>query len=332
MDNVYSLPAGGSAGGAVAGVVGSAMNLAGGYVAQKMHNDNQANLLAMQNRYNEPINQRKRLEMAGFNPYFAAGGINPGNQATAGDPSAGTAAMSNGVLGASNMIGNVALQMAQIRAINAQAQGEEINNVTKGAINQLNADMLEQQLKDWKFKVDNLNPAQLWKLNSETDELISRNIVNIRKASNLDEATNLIMKQIKGVDLDNQQKEIVNSQLKERLELEMKNLEMQNVTGFMNAVSNRMSARGALMAARANSALAASQGALFDSQTDLNKQQHSFKSNTWYDDITIRANEAKSSHHRSNMDEFDDKSKNSTWWNRIIQGYIPFVNGMPGRR
>ena len=331
MDNVYNLPSAGSASGAASGIVGSAMNLAGGFVAQKMHNDHQAGLLAMQNRYNEPINQRKRLEMAGFNPYFAAGGINPGNQATPGDPSAGTAAFSNGVLGASNMIGNVALQMAQIRAINAQAQGEEINNVTKGTINQYQADIMEQQLKDWSFKVDNLNPAQLSKLNTETDELISRNIVNIRKASNIEEATNLIMKQIKGVDLDNQQKQIVNDQLKDRLELEMRNLEMQNITGFMNAVSSRMTAKSALMSARANSALAASQGALFDSQTDLNKQQHMFKSHTWNDDIAIRGNEARSSHHRSNIDEFDDKSKNATWWNRIFQGYIPFARGFVGR-
>lgn len=331
MDNVYNLPPAGSASGAASGIVGSAMNLAGGFVAQKMHNDHQAGLLAMQNRYNEPINQRKRLEMAGFNPYFAAGGINPGNQATPGDPSAGTAAMSNGILGASNMIGNVALQMAQIRAVNAEARGKEIDNDTKGIINETQSEILKQQLKDWTFKVDNLNSAELWKLNAETDELISRNIVNIRKASNLEEATNLIMKQIKGVDLDNQQKQIVNDQLKDRLELEMRNLEMQNITGFMNAVSSRMTAKSAMMSARANSALAASQGALFDSQTDLNKQQHMFKSHTWYEDIAIRGNEARSSHHRSNIDEFDDNSKNSTWWNRIFQGYLPFVRGYSGR-
>lgn len=331
MDNVYNLPPAGSASGAAPGIVGSAMNLAGGFVAQKMHNDNQAGLLAMQNHYNEPINQRRRLEMAGFNPYFAVGGINPGNQTTPGDSSAGTAAFSNGVLGASNMIGNVALQMAQIRAINAQAQGEEINNITKGTINQQQVDIMQQQLKDWTFKVDNLNPAQLWKLNSETDEIISRNIVNIRKASNLEEATNLIMKQIKGVDLDNQQKQVVNDQLKDRLELEMRNLEMQNITGFMNAASARMTSQGALMSARSNAILANAQSALASSQRELNVQQHRFKQSTWLDDISMRNADARRSYHDANMSKFDDDSKNTTWWNRMIQGYLPFVRGFSGR-
>lgn len=264
----------------ITGGIGAVGSIISGNNAADKALQNQRALIREQNAYNTPLQQRRRLEAAGLNPYLLAGGIGSGNQAIAGDSSTAASLQGQGGMTAANMIGNVAMQMAQIRSLNAEAQGKEIDNVTKGEINQTNSDILKQQLKDWSFKVDHLNPSELSKLNEEIGLLINQKSTEISKADNLDALTKKISEEIKGVKLNNDQMTIVRDQLKERLELERRNLQMQNATGYINAAANQTSAQAAASNAMTNAFLSKSEDLVNRSTTNSIRWDNQWKSRT----------------------------------------------------
>lgn len=97
------------------------------------------------NAYNTPANQVKRFREAGLNPYLmmqggAGVGQSSGPAAGANVPQLHTPQIqpydpSSSFSAAGNMIGQISMQKAQVRNVDADTQGKLIDNMTKNAIN-----------------------------------------------------------------------------------------------------------------------------------------------------------------------------------------------------
>ncbi len=310
-------------------------SIIGGNIAANKDYENKVRLIDKMNEYNTPVNQRARLEAAGFNPYLLSGGINPGNQSEPGDVSAGTNARSNGYLAAANQVGAMAEQIANVRKTNAEASATEINNETRRTENQLRIDTAQAQLDDLTFKIKNMNPESLRKLKNEADEVAQRHKNLILEGDNLRLVAFKLMSEIRGQDLDNAQKEEFLDQYEAYLRLQRSVLQMQISTGYQNANSNSLSARAnmlgssaAMMNAETARKMLPHQTRNLDSLSDSYDLKNSYDRSTYYDRVGQQAWNTKSAKHQAEMDEFDMKSQNSTWWTRFVQGFLPFTPGM----
>jgi len=322
--------------GPIAGAGISAIgSIIGGSSAAADNYENQSRLIDKMNEYNTPVNQRARLEAAGLNPYLVSGGISPGDQQSAGDVAAGTNARSSGYIVAANQVGAMAEQIANVRKTNAEASEVEINNETRRTENQLRVDTAQAQLDDMTFKVQNMNSESLRKLKSEADEVAQRHKNLILEGDNLGLVAHKLMGEIRGLDLDNVQKEEFLEQYEAYLRLQRSVMQMQVSTGYQNANSNALSAQAsmlgssaAMMNAKTAKEMLPHQTRNLDSLSDSYDLKNSYDRSTYYDRIGEQAWKTKSSKHQAEMDEFDMKSQNSTWWNGVFQGYLPFAPGM----
>lgn len=101
--------------------------------------------------YNLPINQRKRFEAAGINPYMALSSMNPGSiqsslQSAAANPTPAKQFSEPPISEAFNNYLSSQLQTAQIRNLNATAESQEISNKTQARRQGLEVHILEESL------------------------------------------------------------------------------------------------------------------------------------------------------------------------------------------
>lgn len=101
--------------------------------------------------YNLPINQRKRFEAAGINPYMALSSMNPGSiqsslQSAAANPTPAKQFSEPPISEAFNNYLSSQLQAAQIRNLNATAESQEISNKTQARRQGLEVKLLEENL------------------------------------------------------------------------------------------------------------------------------------------------------------------------------------------
>ncbi|MES5005621.1 hypothetical protein [Prevotella disiens] len=116
------------------------------------------------NEYNTPLAQRQRYEQAGINPYLAMSNIQSGNASSALQSANGNAmqgarvepvtgygdAISNGV----NQAVATYTQLQQARKVKAEADGQEIGNMSLAARYKA---MLDNMKGEYKFKVSQTN-------------------------------------------------------------------------------------------------------------------------------------------------------------------------------
>lgn len=221
----------------------------------------QQQLIDKQNAYNTPLEQRARLEQAGFNPYLAmSGGLgSTGNQmqsATIGP--ADTSSLPNGIFNAANALGNAALMAAQVRNMNAEAAGKEIDNLSKQNINEEQLALLKQQVagqsivnNSAQYDLQHMKPAQLMELQGKIDKLSHETALLLQKGTTESLNQDLIVKQIEQLGLDNKRARAVLPYVIRSAELENKEQQMRVSTGYQNAFTNRLSAYAAQTSAGA---------------------------------------------------------------------------------
>lgn len=335
--------------GAGIGAVGSLLGgIASGHGARRAISHQyamQQKLIDSQNEYNQPINQRARLEAAGINPYLAlgAGAVGNGNQPQAGSVSApDVSGFSAGLQNASSFIANAALTMAQVRKTNAEAHGQEIGNKTLETQNELTTEQLRAQIDSQniinaaaQYDLQKMKPAELQKLQGEIDNIAKDTALKGASFNNIEEQTNYVRQQIDGLKLDNKQKELLLPYATKLADLQIREGEMRVETGYQNAASQALSARSSMvgasaaaMNARTAAALMPSQrryyGAIADksqSDADLNDQQY-----RWNEPMNgIELHNARRS--QGYNDRYYD-NPDADWWNSTISGYIPFASGI----
>lgn len=101
--------------------------------------------------YNLPINQRKRFEAAGINPYMALSSMNPGSiqsslQSASANPTSAKQFSEPPISEAFNNYLSSQLQAAQIRNLNATAESQEISNKTQARRQGIEIRVLEENL------------------------------------------------------------------------------------------------------------------------------------------------------------------------------------------
>ncbi len=101
--------------------------------------------------YNLPINQRKRFEAAGINPYMALSSMNPGSiqsslQSASANPTPAKQFSEPPISEAFNNYLSSQLQTAQIRNLNATAESQEISNKVQERRQGLEVKLLEENL------------------------------------------------------------------------------------------------------------------------------------------------------------------------------------------
>lgn len=246
-------------------VIGALGSVAAGAVSSAISGNNSRQAVREQNEYNKPINQRARFEEAGLNPYLAmgSGAIGAGNQTAAADMSGANNAMANGLLSGMQQIGQISLLKSQIDNQKAdaankieEAKGKVIDNKTKEAKNAAELAILQEQQKDWKFKVDSVNPQTLQKGKAEIDLLIQKYKSEIQNTDNLQELGKKIISETRLNNLKGDEQQAVNDQIVQYLQLQQQVMRMTISTGYQNANSNEISAN-----ANATSAAAAMKNA-----------------------------------------------------------------------
>lgn len=141
-------------------------------ISQNQQFNRNIELWKMQADYMKPINQMKRLKEAGLNPLFYGLDGN-GTSAPQPAPTPPTDNPFNSMLIAKQMQemdGNIAMQRASARSLNAEAEGKEINNEIlrdskeeQKLLNRLTIEYNSQEKKFW------LKPAQ-WEGEDGVDE------------------------------------------------------------------------------------------------------------------------------------------------------------------
>ena len=251
--------------GAGIGAIGS---IAGGLIGNSAAKGNarlqaqlQQEMIDKQNAYNTPANQRARLEAAGINPYLAmsGGALGSGQQMQSGTiQPIDSSALPNGIMAASQMMGNAALMAAQVRNMNAEAAGKEIDNLSKQNINEEQLNLLKQQVNGQsivnaaaQYDLEKMKPAELMKLQGEVDKLSHETALLLQKGTT--EALNqgLLVKQIEQLGLSNKQARAVLPYVIKSAELENKEQQMRVSTGYQNAFTNRLNAYAAQTSADA---------------------------------------------------------------------------------
>lgn len=246
---------------AVGSVAGGLLGKASSEEAIEKQAEMQQQLIDKQNAYNTPLNQRRRLEEAGFNPYMAmSGGLgSSGNQmqsATIGP--ADTSSLPNGIFNAANALGNAALMAAQVRNMNAEAAGKEIDNLSKQNINEEQLALLKQQVagqsivnNSAQYDLQHMKPAQLMELQGKVDKLSHETALLLQKGTTESLNQDLLVKQIEQLGLDNKRARAVLPYVVRSAELENKEQQMRVSTGYQNAFTNRLSAYAAQTSAGA---------------------------------------------------------------------------------
>lgn len=221
---------GGAAGAQVGGAIGSGI---GGAAAQDRANDDAFAKQKWLVDYNSPINQMKRLKEAGLNPalMYPGGG---GAQASAAQPKVEPVNYAAGVtLGLQAMV-DYALMDKRMQLLDAQRIKTLQDTVTSQSVAALNA-----------YKLDTFMPRQVDQFMQSISESKSReakvNFDRLRGESMLpgelqyqqadiklkDEMVEKVKAEKLGQLLENERKEIVNSNLDARLKQELVNLQEQ---------------------------------------------------------------------------------------------------------
>lgn len=110
----------------------------------------------LNNEYNSPANQRKRLEEAGINPYYALGELNTGNADLASNPSvpsfqqADYSALTSGMVGAADLMQKQRLIDAQASRTEEEAEAAGIDNQTRLLKNLTEINLMIQEYKEKK--------------------------------------------------------------------------------------------------------------------------------------------------------------------------------------
>lgn len=177
-----------------------------------------------QNAYNDPSEQRKRLEKAGINPAIALGSISPGQAeslTSAGAHPAETPQLSNamqpladGVTNAMNQYLQSKSVEAQIRKINAEAEAVEIGNITEGERRQeeLTGMRKNNKLTDSKINETDLRAMETGTLLPHRERQILAQIENANADTNLKEVEkDLKLDELK--ELRPQQREAIKAQI-----------------------------------------------------------------------------------------------------------------------
>ena len=294
--------------GAIGSVVGGLIGNSAAKGNVRLQAQLQQEMIDKQNAYNTPANQRARLEAAGINPYLAmsGGALGSGQQMQSGTiQPIDSSALPNGIMAASQMMGNAALMAAQVRNMNAEAAGKEIDNLSKQNINEEQLNLLKQQVNGQsivnaanQYDLEKMKPAELMKLQGEVDRLAHETALLLQKGTT--EALNqgLLVKQIEQLGLSNKQARAVLPYVIKSAELENKEQQMRVSTGYQNAFTNRLNAYAAQTSAGAAASNAATNAGVFKQQlgNDYYKYQGRLMKADW------------------ETAEFD---KTSAWWNSL---------------
>lgn len=117
-------PLGTSLTGGLVGLAGSALQHQYNKSLAKYQNDLNVSNWNMQNEYNTPVNQRKRLEEAGINPAVAFGNNSAGNAGSIASYQAPSVDITSNMLQGAQL----AQMLANVRKTNAEAENVELTN------------------------------------------------------------------------------------------------------------------------------------------------------------------------------------------------------------
>lgn len=241
--------------GAGASILGAKLNAD----AVAKNNQRQEQLIHEQNAYNAPEQQVARMRQAGLNPYMMLGQVNPGNQssiASTSSPDLNTS-VSN-VNTVAQMIQQSSLVAAQVRDMNAEAAGKEIDNQTKQDFNLQQLELLRSQVNGQsivnnaaQYDLEYMKPAQLQELQGNIDKLSHETALTMQKVGTESLNQEQLIKHIEQLGLDNKRARAVLPFVIRSAELENKEQAMRVSTGYQNAFTNRLSAYAAQTSAGA---------------------------------------------------------------------------------
>lgn len=241
--------------GAGASILGAKLN----NDAIAKNNQRQVQLIHEQNSYNAPDQQVARMRQAGLNPYMMLGQINSGNQSSvASTESSDFNAFASNVNTAAQMVQQSSLVAAQVRDMNAEAAGKEIDNQTKQDLNLQQLEMLRSQVSGQsivnnaaQYDLQYMKPAQLQQLQGNIDKISHDIALTMQKVGTESLNQEQIIKQIEHLGLDNKRSRAILPFVIRSAELENKEQQMRISTGYQNAFTNRLSAYAAQTSASA---------------------------------------------------------------------------------
>jgi len=279
--------------GAGASILGAKLNAD----AVAKNNQRQEQLIQVQNAYNAPEQQVARMRQAGLNPYMMLGQVNPGNQSSIASTSSPdlNSSVSN-VNTAAQMVQQSSLVAAQVRDMNAEAAGKEIDNQTKQDFNLQQLELLRSQVNGQsivnnaaQYDLDYMKPAQLQELQGNIDKIAHETALTMQKVGTESLNQDQLIKQIEQLGLDNKRARAVLPFVIRSAELENKEQAMRVSTGYQNAFTNRLSAYAAqtsagaaLMNAQSNSKLLGHQVGLIDAQANGQRWSNRLASKSYY--------------------------------------------------
>lgn len=290
-DGVYGAGQGAAVGssagpyGAVAGgIIGGVSSVVGGLLGRNMSKEDQREMLTEMNFYNRPVQQRWRLLEAGLNPYLMSGQMNAGNQSQPGDGAASASQFANGALAASENVGALAMQMAEIRKMDAESSGIEKDNSVKDLQNQLFLDQMRTQIQGLRlennlkqYELSNIKPKELVELQSRIENLaadtakkMSENGVNVINQR-------VMVAQLEQIGLSNSQARLVLRYYEPLVQLQLAEGRMRVQTGYQNANSQSAQANAAMTNALANKLVAPYSAALMNSQAKTENALRPFR-------------------------------------------------------
>lgn len=241
--------------GAGASILGAKLNAD----AVAKNNQRQVQLIHEQNAYNAPDQQVARMRQAGLNPYLMLGQVNSGNQSSIASTSSPdlNSSVSN-VNTAAQMIQQSSLVAAQVRDMNAEAAGKEIDNQTKQDFNLQQLELLRSQVNGQsivnnaaQYDLEHMKPAQLQELQGNIDRIAHETALTMQKVGTESLNQEQLIKQIEQLGLDNKRARAVLPFVISSAELENKEQQMRISTGYQNAFTNRLSAYAAQTSAGA---------------------------------------------------------------------------------
>lgn len=290
-DGVYGAGQGAAVGssagpyGAIAGgIIGAASSLATSVLGRNMSKEDQYEMLTDMNFYNRPVQQRWRLLEAGLNPYLMSGQMNAGNQSQPGDGAASANVFANGALAASSNVGTLAMQMAEIRKMDAESSSIEKDNSVRDIQNQLALDQMRTQIRSLNlennlkaYELSNIKPKELAELQSRIENLaadtakkMSEKGVNVINQS-------VMVAQLEQIGLSNSQARLVLQYYEPLVQLQLAEGRMRVQTGYQNANSQSTQANAAMTNALANKLVAPYSAALMNSQAKTENALRPFR-------------------------------------------------------